>query len=302
MAIIGISGKIKSGKDTIGSIIQYLTTQSKNDSGIFLHELQGFKNKELFGDYNSYLKKLYPDSYRSNWEVKKFAGKLKDIASLLTGIPRDEFEKQEVKDSLLGDEWSTKHLNWIWEEEVENYAKYANKTLEEYLNEGNFELIAQDNGRKCYRMKHLDQNRTVRWLLQTLGTEAMRNHVHENVWINALFADYNKICNQTKTTKCKELNGSTFCYNGQEENQCKHYPNWIITDLRFPNELKAVEDKGGITIRVSRGIMNPEDVKNQHPSETSLDEYKMKYFIKNDGTIEELIDKVKEILIKEEII
>jgi hypothetical protein len=39
-----------------------------------------------------------------------------------------------------------------------------------------------------------------------------------------------------------------------------------------------------------------------HPSETALDDAKFDYEIINDGTIEDLIEKVKEILIKEQII
>ena len=34
---------------------------------------------------------------QSKWEIKKFAGKLKQIASLLTGIPIEKFEDQEFK-------------------------------------------------------------------------------------------------------------------------------------------------------------------------------------------------------------
>jgi dephospho-CoA kinase len=65
--LIGISGKIGSGKDTVAAIIQ----------------------------------ELYPQ-----YEVKKFAGKLKDIASILTGIPVEKFEDQEFKKTDLGKEWS----------------------------------------------------------------------------------------------------------------------------------------------------------------------------------------------------
>lgn len=41
----------------------------------------------------------------------------------------------------------------------------------------------------------------------------------------------------------------------------------IITDCRFPNEVKAVQDNNGIVIRLTRG-----DTKSTHPSETALDE------------------------------
>lgn len=75
------------------------------------------------------------------------------------------------------------------------------------------------------------------------------------------------------------------------------YPNWIITDMRFPNELKAVKNKNGITIRVNRVNL----IENNHPSETSLDSATFDYVIDNNGTIEELIQKVRIILQREKL-
>jgi len=71
--IIGINGKIGAGKDTVGTIIQGLLLTNKNQSS----------------------------------EIKKFAGKLKQIASILTGIPVENFEDQEFKTTLLDVEWGT---------------------------------------------------------------------------------------------------------------------------------------------------------------------------------------------------
>jgi hypothetical protein len=46
----------------------------------------------------------------------------------------------------------------------------------------------------------------------------------------------------------------------------------IITDVRFPNEVQAVKDAGGLVVRIERG--NRSKVSNQeHPSETALDGY-----------------------------
>jgi len=252
MAVIGISGKIGSGKDTVGKIIQYLTLDEKVFSKT---------NADIIADlqYKGYC------ANKSDWQIKKFAQKLKQIASILTGIPVEDLEKQEVKDRFLGDEWDL-----VFQHDSDGF---------------------------------LHQKRTVRWLLQTIGTEAMRNCIHENVWVNALFADYvftvTKVLKETRTFGT--VTGRT------EEGE---YPNWIITDTRFPNELKAVEDRGGITIRISRNqyfrkqdLENPEYVaKHNHPSETALDDAQFKYTIDNNGTIEELIEKVREILIKENII
>ena len=221
--IIGINGKIGSGKDTIGDIIQKICIT--NDGPEF--------------------------------EVKKFAGKLKQIASLLTGIDVEKFEDQEFKKSLLGNEWGTVKENPL-----------------------NSIPVFED-----VQFNHL---MSVRELLQKIGTEAMRDGLHENVWVNALFADYKE-----EPTNVLKSEG----YHLEDA-----YPNWIITDMRFPNEMEAVVEKGGITIRVVRNQIRTGNLILEHPSETALDGHTMHYEIINDGTIEDLIEKVKEILIKENII
>ena len=79
----------------------------------------------------------------------------------------------------------------------------------------------------------------------------------------------------------------------------------IITDMRFPNELEAIKKHNGITIRINRGLVERTGKLIQEPehiSETALDDAKFDYIIENNGTIEELLEQVKKILIKEEII
>jgi hypothetical protein len=75
---------------------------------------------------------------------------------------------------------------------------------------------------------------------------------------------------------------------------------FIITDTRFPNELSAVKERCGITIQVRRGEQVDSSV--LHESETALDNSSFDYVIINNGTIEELVEKVKDILVKEKII
>lgn len=204
--IISVSGKIGSGKDTVAKIIQEHTPYH-------------------------------------NWEVKKFAGKLKVIATILTGIPIEKFEDQEFKHTILGPEWD-----------------YYHNTEKTQIVDG----IAQ-NAKELRYM-------TVRDLLQKLGTEAMRMGLHEDTWVNALMSDYNA-----------------------EES------NWIITDTRFPNEMKAVESRKGIKIKVVRDSGNT--IGTTHPSETALNDYSnWDYIIDNTGSIEDLQKKVKEILDKENLI
>ncbi len=66
--IIGINGYAGSGKDTVGTILQQIDKDS-------------------------------------HWEIKKWAGKLKQVAELLTGIPVEKFEDQEFKKTNLGKQW-----------------------------------------------------------------------------------------------------------------------------------------------------------------------------------------------------
>ena len=115
---------------------------------------------------------------------------------------------------------------------------------------------------------------TPRLLLQLIGTDLFREQLHPNTWVNASFANY--------------LNNA-----------------WIFTDVRFPNELEAIKKHNGITIRINRGLVERTGKMIQEPehiSETALDNAKFDYVIENDGTIEKLIEQVKKILIKEEII
>jgi hypothetical protein len=261
--IIGINGKIGSGKDTVGKIIQCLT--------------QGINSEKQIIDYCNGVKITGFD-----WKIKKFAAKLKEIASLITGIPVEKFEDQEFKKALLGEEWGTVRHNPL--NNIEPFEKFQFNEL-----------------------------MSVREFLQKLGTEAMRDGLHTNVWVNALFSDYKPACDKFES-KMLQTGGnytSSICSN------CDCLPNWIITDMRFPNEMKAVEEKGGITIRVVRpkieslvdkmrpysdllhyGIPMPVE----HPSETSLDSAEFDYEIVNDAGIPELIEKVREILVIEKII
>lgn len=226
--IIAINGKIGVGKDTVGEIIQ----------------------------------KLCATNNGPEFEIRKFAGKLKTIASLLTGVPVEKFEDQEFKKSLLGDEWGT-----VKENPLNSIPVFEN-----------------------VQFNHL---MSVRELLQKLGTEAMRDGLHKEVWVNALFADYKRKLELVKSDSSK--------YDLKVE-ESGEYPNWIITDMRFPNEMEAVKEKGGITIRVNRDNGTRAIDVNPHPSETSLDHVEFDYVIENDGTIEDLVEKVRTILITEKII
>ena len=48
-------------------------------------------------------------------------------------------------------------------------------------------------------------------------------------------------------------------------------PNWIITDLRFPNEARVIKQHQGITLRVNRETHKVASL--VHESEIALNDY-----------------------------
>jgi hypothetical protein len=102
----------------------------------------------------------------------------------------------------------------------------------------------------------------IRELLQRLGTDAGRMVLGDEFWVRTLF----------------------------ERNTSDRI---VIPDVRFPNEKRAIEDRGGIVIRIERDGYGPV---NGHVSETALDDDEFKYVLQNDGSIPDLGEKVLEIV------
>jgi hypothetical protein len=97
----------------------------------------------------------------------------------------------------------------------------------------------------------------VRQLLQRLGTDVGRNMLAEDLWVDAAFS----------RLKARDFGAV------------------VITDVRFPNEVRAIRRMGGHVIRVERPGYGP---LNKHSSETALDGVGADYTIVNDGTLADL--------------
>ena len=101
--------------------------------------------------------------------------------------------------------------------------------------------------------------KTVRELLQGIG-QGLRDAIDFDLWVKILFAN------------------------------TKGWSNYIIADVRYPNEVKAIKERNGILLRIDRkgaGAGN-------HSSETALDDYKeWDVHIENNGSIEDLFEAMK---------
>jgi len=132
---------------------------------------------------------------------------------------------------------------------------------------------------------------TPRWVLQHWGTEVCRQGFHDDIWIASLENKLRKIRTDV-----------------------------VISDCRFPNEIKAIRAAGGIVVRIRRGS-EPEwfdaaasvnrgpvgnttwalsKVKierlNIHSSESSWAGTEFDATLTNDGTIDELHDQIKNLV------
>ena len=134
-------------------------------------------------------------------------------------------------------------------------------------------------------------NLTPRWILQYWGTEVCRRGFHDDIWIASV---ENKLRNSKDDV--------------------------VISDCRFPNEIKAIRKAGGMVIRVVRGP-EPEwydaavsanrgpnanvtwalsraklERLNVHASETSWVGTKFDHVLDNNGTLDHLYQQVKRLV------
>lgn len=401
MALIGLNGKAQSGKDTVGKYLQYLLSED---------------SKRM--SYSQWILQIERYYNQNDWQIKKFADKLKDIVCILIGCTRADLEDNDFKNSYLGEEW--------W------YYRFSGELIP---------YLGHELNLKEWKNTHIKL--TPRLLLQLLGTEAGREIIHPNIWVNALMKDYKPIsnittsnsfsdsrlnhgynktkiwrtyhnikqrCNNLKHPRyedyggrgikmCEEwenniesfinwskkngyndsltidridvngnyspLNCRCVSYSTQainttvrkdntsgfrgvskdkhnwradiqiagkkkflgyydtaeeaseiyeltflerenlylkEEEKNLIYPSWLVTDVRFPNEAKAIEDRGGVMIRVERtNFQDGSDYawgneSSNHESETALDSYKFHFTILNNGTLQDLYKSVDSII------
>jgi hypothetical protein len=129
-----------------------------------------------------------------------------------------------------------------------------------------------------------------RWVLQQWGTEVGRRAFHDDIWIASI---------EHRLRSVKD--------------------NIVISDCRFPNELKSIKRAGGITIRVKRGD-NPVwydaavavnkgyyspgfhdarkvlEENNVHASEYSSVGLEYDYYVENNGSVDELHRNIDSII------
>ena len=131
-------------------------------------------------------------------------------------------------------------------------------------------------------------NFTPRLALQLMGTDVLRDHFHQDIWLNSL--EYRMRCHNSSK-------------------------NIIISDARFQNELMLIHNMGGAIIWVQRGdlpewydtakgantgnIIDKKIMETRyrdiHQSEWDWAGFPVDHIIHNNGTMDELENKVNDI-------
>lgn len=102
----------------------------------------------------------------------------------------------------------------------------------------------------------------VRELLQRMGTEVGRNVIDPDLWVNLAVRDI-------------ERGGDV-----------------VVSDVRFPNEVQAIRNRGGVVALVRRpGTRDPSQAWRQHVSESALAGDVPDAVLQNDGTLDELAER-----------
>jgi len=137
---------------------------------------------------------------------------------------------------------------------------------------------------------------TPRWVLQYWGTEVVRKSFHDDMWVASL-----------------------------EHRLLTSTDDIVITDCRFPNEIKAIRKAGGRVVRIKRGpepewfddakSMNRGPSRNMswalskhnieklgiHASETAWVGQKFDAVLNNDGSLDELYHQVEREIINNQV-
>lgn len=131
--------------------------------------------------------------------------------------------------------------------------------------------------------KKLGRQITPRYMMQHFGTEIVRSNLHSQYWVYSL------------------------------EKNIRADKNYVVTDVRFKNEIEWLKTQNSILLEVRRGIIphwysvalqaNNGNKKaydfmqsNVHPSEWDWIGTEVDFLIENNGSIEELTKKVKNCL------
>ena len=181
--IYAISGKANSGKDTIASIILYLSIKGFADD-------INFEEQYLEWYYNR-------NKYKSLHNNLHFADNLKKSLALLFDIDKNVFDDRYKKDNFylkLSDYELVDKKELIEGKELINekdIEELNNSTI--IINEDLEDMYMDDYIYHLNKLNYKNIYINIRTLMQYFGTNICRNIIDENIWIKSLLKKVNRL-------------------------------------------------------------------------------------------------------------
>ena len=139
--------------------------------------------------------------------------------------------------------------------QIVHFADILKETVQVLFGIGEWETNTQEGKKTTIEWI----GKTVRELLQGVG-QGLRDAIDPNLWIKVLFAN------------------------------TENWSNYIIADVRYPNELDAIKERNGVLLRIDRKDAGA----GNHSSEIALDDYKeWDVHIENNSSIEDLFEAMR---------
>ena len=221
--VIGIAGKAKSGKDTVGGMVAYIIQE-----GLFRAD---YRNWSIRYDK--------PGITREIGAVIHFADFIKDICSRVFRINRHYFDNIVYKEQLfyLMDSGIFVKLNEVPKDYIiANHAILSTTSIGSLLRGYNNKVAI-----------------SLRTMLQYVGTELGRNQLGDNCWINATMSNAGIIRNRFGFCAIADVRFANEC------DAIRNQKGGFVIEIKKPNN-DEIKPKGSVHISESLEGINPDFV------------------------------------------
>lgn len=214
--LIGISGKLNSGKDEVLNMLR------------FIYKKRGAT------DFNAYTARK--NNYRDLLSVLRFADSIKSTVADAIGCDVSLLEDREFKESPLPPEW------WYWQ--IGDSKIPYNEQEPTYSTEDNLvkltprkilQLLGTEGGRKLIHPNL--------WINSLLAKASF-------VYLSDLKKIESKSSVEDITREARLMGGQLF----SRKYNCPIRYSAVVPDVRFINEIQAVHSKNGVVIRIERPL------------------------------------------------
>lgn len=266
MKLIALSGKSRSGKDTVADM---LVTE------------KGFAKIALADPLKRFCKEVYGFSYEQLWGPSEERNR-----------PDERYLKEIKTPPCL---WCVNHRKGTPSTHATSELRFLGPSNPEILTYCEDHVPASHSPAAC-RAGHAGCQEllakvtkpvylTPREAIQKLGTEWGRG-LYEDTWVEYLLGVVELLDR-----------GESFIYTPEFglERALTDYQGVVVPDARYENEFTALRKAGAVMVRVKRTASGIAGERGQHPSETEQDRIPDEAFdhvLENEGTLEDLKMKV----------